>query len=291
MLTLVAGCGRIAFDEPGSVTDASVVVDTPPEPPNLGFNPYGHWTVTRVHAVGGGTLGNDNLVNGFRGDLWFDADGTFRSRAMQLQSSLPVARDLFGGPIQYGDHEYVISIATAGVTAVYTTTVIDADHVHAVWIPADPRNVGVPGYDVFDMVRTPELPTEIIGSMSISRMAFETIPEFATGSCLPMGGTSSRITGTNTIDENFIVTTHAVFDTYGDGACGGAPTEDVSDASAFLDKVDADYVLWSTIDNTKFVRMTCNLTVTPTSFRFVRTNCELDSTECANDLTVLEVPR
>lgn len=285
VIALVAGCGRIAFSSEGVDGDA----DGPDASP-LGFDAMGHWVATSAHETGAGTRMRSDLVNGVRGDLWFVPGGTYRARLLRLANSAPVDTSVLGGRIDTGDQEVVLHLDDGQQVSVYAVDITDADHVRMTWRPEDPRNIGTPVDDIIDLARTPDMPAELIGSRVVSRMAFPHIPEFAAGTCLDLTTESDRITGTSTVDENFMIATTLQFQTYPPSTCTGTSTDDTTLSTTFLDRDETSYLMW-TLVGANTVRMRGDFTITPTAIRFERSQCVLDLTECENDITLLEVPR
>ena len=123
-------------------------------------------------------------------------------------------------------------------------------------------------------------------------MAFDAVPEFAAGACVNTGADSERVTGTMSVDENFLVTTNILFRGYpGSTNCGGAAANGPTASTSFMDATDSSFTEWTSGNNMTVVRAFGDLEISASTIRFVRAECALDLTECANDVSVLEMLR
>jgi len=291
VVVALVGCGRVGFRQQGEIDRGDAgATDTldggagdvgATDGPQLG-DPNGFWEVAeaRVTSTGEVRSGSD-LANGIRGNL--------RIASSQLHQRFLLLAAGVLDKYSTGSSTLVIAgdrwIANDGqIVAALTARWNGPDDLALTWIPDDPVTVGTPLLDMIRIVRATPPPASLVGTKTLTRVAYRDVPEFAADACAPnLGGESQIVTGTIEVTEELLVNVDFNFQFFTTADCTGARSTQENIGFGYLEVEDARYRLWLSLDTYDPVAMAGALAITASSTRLERDACEpAASTACAD---------
>lgn len=294
----LVGCGRVGItlrgddDRDGGVGDDAadgdaVTGDAVNEGPLIG-DAGGFWELVEGRILGEGRVrSSSDLQNGIRGNALV-AEGKLHLRFLALAAG---AQPEIGAGTSDLSIEGTRWVASDGITtAVSTVRWSGPDEVTITWDPGDPDTKGTPYLDMIRLVRAAAPPASLPGAKTVTRIAYQDLTEFATGSCAPnLDGESQIVVGSIEISNLLLFDTDFTYRFFGTPDCTGGEDLVTEVGKGYLEVDGASFRLWLSVVTYAPVAMSGTIAISDASIRLTRDACEpAASAECADFVIAVE---